>query len=84
MRSMTATAAKDQFGKLIDDARLEPVAIEKHGRQVAVVLSKEMYEHLTELEDRVWVAKAEAAHRDGHVGQRPTTDLLREILSAES
>lgn len=46
MRSISARDAKNSFGKLIDLARAEPVAIEKHGRTVVVVLSVESYETL--------------------------------------
>lgn len=46
MQSMSARDAKNSFGKLIDIARAEPVAIEKHGRAVVVVLSIESYEML--------------------------------------
>ncbi|WP_422016666.1 type II toxin-antitoxin system prevent-host-death family antitoxin [Roseateles sp.] len=46
MRSMSARDAKNFFGKLIDVARAEPVAIEKHGRTVVVVLSIESYDLL--------------------------------------
>jgi prevent-host-death family protein len=48
---MSAKAAKNAFGLLLDTARAEPVAIEKHGRRVAVVLSAEEYERL--VEDRI-------------------------------
>lgn len=53
MKSMSAKAAKNAFGLLLDTARAEPVAIEKHGRRVAVVLSAEEYERL--VEDRIKV-----------------------------
>lgn len=46
MKVMPAGKAKNGFGLLIDTARIEPVAIEKHGRRVAVVLSAEEYERL--------------------------------------
>ncbi|WP_330208496.1 type II toxin-antitoxin system Phd/YefM family antitoxin [Pseudomonas sp. Z13] len=46
MQSMSARDAKNSFGKLIDMARAAPVAIEKHGRAVVVVLSVERYELL--------------------------------------
>ncbi len=51
MQSMSARDAKNSFGKLIDMARAEPVAIEKHGRPVVVVLSIESYELLRGGED---------------------------------
>jgi prevent-host-death family protein len=47
MKSMSAKDAKNAFGFLLDTARAEPVAIEKHGRPVVVVLSVEEYERLT-------------------------------------
>lgn len=48
MRTMSARAAKNAFGLLIDTARAEPVVIEKHGRGVVVVVAIEEYERLTE------------------------------------
>lgn len=48
MKIMSAKAAKNAFGLLLDTARAEPVSIEKHGRRVVVVLSVEEYERLVE------------------------------------
>jgi prevent-host-death family protein len=45
---MSARDAKNTFGLLLDTARAEPVAIEKHGRAVVVVLSVEEFERLQE------------------------------------
>lgn len=50
MKSMSAKDAKNAFGMLIDTARAEPVAIEKHGRKVVVVLAVEEFERLKALE----------------------------------
>jgi prevent-host-death family protein len=49
MRSVSAHDAKARFGQLLDTARREPVVIERHGRAVAVVLSKEDYDELNEI-----------------------------------
>lgn len=49
MKTMTAKDAKYGFGRLIDLARAEPVAVAKHGRPVVVVISVEEYERLKEL-----------------------------------
>jgi prevent-host-death family protein len=46
MQHMSARDAKNGFGRLIDTARAEPVAIEKHGRVVVVVIASEEYERL--------------------------------------
>jgi prevent-host-death family protein len=50
MRTLSAKDAKYGFGRLIDLARAEPVAVSKHGRTVVVVLSIEEYEKLKALE----------------------------------
>ena len=46
MQHMSARDAKNGFGKLIDLARAEPVAIEKYGRSVVIVMAVEEYERL--------------------------------------
>lgn len=46
MQRMSAREAKNGFGLLIDTARAAPVAIEKHGRPVVVVVSVEEYQRL--------------------------------------
>lgn len=50
MKTMSAKDAKNAFGMLIDSARAEPVAIEKHGRKVVVVMAVEEFERLKALE----------------------------------
>ena len=49
MKAISAKAAKNGFGHLLDTALAEPVTIEKHGRPVAVVLSLAEYERLVGL-----------------------------------
>jgi len=46
MHNISAHEAKARFGQLLDTARREPVVIERHGRAVAVVLSKEDYDEM--------------------------------------
>lgn len=58
MKTMTAKAAKNGFGLLLDTARAEPVTIEKHGRPVVVVISVEEFERLSA---ELGEARAEAA-----------------------
>jgi prevent-host-death family protein len=59
MKSMSAKNAKNAFGMLIDSARAEPVAIEKHGRKVVVVVAVEEYERL-KAQDSVRAVNAES------------------------
>lgn len=50
MKTMSARDAKNAFGMMIDTARAEPVAIEKHGRKVVVVMAVEEYDRLKALD----------------------------------
>ncbi|MBK8638215.1 MAG: type II toxin-antitoxin system Phd/YefM family antitoxin [Chromatiaceae bacterium] len=52
MQNISAHDAKARFGQLLDRARSEPVVIERHGRAVAVVLSKEEYDDLNDIKLR--------------------------------
>ena len=60
MQTLSAKDAKYGFGRLIDLARAEPVAVSKHGRPVVVVMAIEEYERLKDIEMN-------------HVGHRPNT-----------
>ena len=50
MQTLSAKDAKYGFGRLIDLARAQPVAVAKHGRPVVVVLAVEEYERLKSLD----------------------------------
>ncbi|RLL54069.1 type II toxin-antitoxin system Phd/YefM family antitoxin [Mariprofundus sp. EBB-1] len=58
MKSIAAREAKNRFGVLMDTAQREPVAIEKHGRAVAVMMSVEEYRKI----------KMERLHAEVHAG----------------
>ena len=60
MKTLSAKDAKYDFGRLIDLARAEPVAVAKHGRPVVAVMAVEQYERLKFFEK-------------GHVDSRPST-----------
>lgn len=50
MQTISAKDAKYGFGRLIDLARAEPVAVAKHGRPVVVVMAVEEYDRLRGIE----------------------------------
>ena len=60
MKTLTAKGATYGFGRLIDLARAEPVAVAKTGRPVVVVMAVEEFERLKVLDAP---AKAPAAER---------------------
>jgi prevent-host-death family protein len=52
MQILSAKDAKYGFGRLIDLARAEPVAVAKHGRPVVVVMSVEEFERLKAVDEQ--------------------------------
>lgn len=49
MKTVAASEARQSFAKLIDAAAREPVVIRRQQRDVAVVVSMQEYERLTQL-----------------------------------
>ncbi len=82
MKTLGASEAKNHFGKLLDLARREPIQIAKKGRNVAVVISIEEFERLSELEDELLAIKAEKAQQEGFIGISESEALLEELLNA--
>jgi prevent-host-death family protein len=64
LKTLTAKDAKYGFGRLIDLARAEPVAVAKHGRLVVVVMAAEEFERLKALD-------APATRRRGKAEDEP-------------
>lgn len=48
MLTMTSLVAQNQFGALLDTSRRQPVAVTRRGRPVAVVMSHEDYQAMTQ------------------------------------
>lgn len=87
MKTMTATDAKTRFGQMLDDAMLAPVAIEKSGRSVAVLVSSQEYQRLHDAEDAMWGFRARMAEANGFLsGMEQTAWFARmgEKLNAET
>ena len=63
MLVMTASDAKNKFGELLDNSRMEPVRIQKNGRDVAVVLSPEEFQRLAEQAEKGVSPAVKALHR---------------------
>jgi antitoxin Phd len=76
VRSVSATEMKNRFGRYLARAAAEPVAVEKNGRPVAVLLSYEEYEALQRADDAFWGELARAAEAEGFLG---TEDSLRRL-----
>jgi prevent-host-death family protein len=84
MKGSTASEAKNNFGQLIDTAMVEPVAIEKRGRRVAVLISYAEYNRLLEIEDRYWGDKALMAIQGGFENPEDIDKWIKEKINAET
>ena len=68
MQTLSAKDAKYGFGRLIDLARAEPVAVSKHGRPVVVVLAIEEYERLKSMDVQKHKRAADSALTQDKLG----------------
>ena len=82
MNTITAKEAQTRFGQLLDRAQREDVAITRHEREVAVVISRERYEEMQALEDAYWLARAERAAEGGFMSPEETMEYLKEKMNA--
>jgi prevent-host-death family protein len=83
VKTIAAHQAKNAFGRFIDTAHRERVAVERHGRRVFVAVPAEDYEHLEALEDAYWGERAEAARAEGLASPEETDEVIRSILDAQ-
>lgn len=76
----SARDAKTKFGELLDTALGRPVGITKHDRLTAYVVSKNNYEtmieRVQELEDQLWLLKADLARKEGFVSSKEVDAFL--------
>ena len=84
MKGSSASEAKNNFGQLIETAMVEPVAIEKRGRQVAVLISIAEYKRLLEMEDHYWGEKALSAIAGGFLTPDETEIWIKGKMNAET
>lgn len=81
MQTVSATEMKNRFGQYLARVAVEPVAVEKNGRPVAVLLSHQEYELLERSDDYFWGETARAAEADGFLS---TDESVRYVQSAPS
>lgn len=80
-----AREAKNNFGRLLDEARRAPVSIEKNGRKVAVLISQENYTKFQDFEDVIdayWGKKTIDAIKTGKLGLVKSKKFLDQLLNA--
>ncbi len=65
MRQVNSTDFKNNFGEFLDLARDEPIAVNRSGKPVAVLVSVEEFAHFQRLNDLYWLARATGAEAAG-------------------
>ena len=69
MKTMNATDAKREFGEVLLKAQKEPVAINKNGKPVAVMISATEYEELISLNEEWLKAQLQRGMDDLQAGR---------------
>jgi len=80
MKSVNATDIKNRFGEYLDAARLEPLAVNRNGRNVAVLISAEEYERLSALDDAWWAMQAAQSEASGYLGPEKSMELMMRLI----
>lgn len=58
MKTIATREAKNHFGNLFEEARTEPILVERNGRRAAIVLAPGRYDELVAAQDALWEARA--------------------------
>ena len=83
VKTVSATEMKNRLGQYLARVAVEPVAIEKNGRPVAVLLSFEEYELLQRSDDSFWGQAALTAEAEGFLSVEDSLKYLQDGASAE-
>jgi prevent-host-death family protein len=80
MAIVSATHAKQNFAALLDQAQREPVRIQRHERDVAVLVSAEEYEKIHQLRVKELLRFTEEKSKYAEA-QGMTDELLEQLLA---
>jgi len=83
VKTVSATEIKNRLGQYLARVTVEPVAIEKNGHPVAVLLSFEEYELLQRSDDSFWGQAALMAEAEGFLSVEDSLKYLQDGASAE-
>jgi prevent-host-death family protein len=82
MPTVSATHAKQNFAAMLDQSQREPVRIQRHDRDVAVLISAEEYEriHKMHVEELIRLSEENGRYAES---QGMTDELLAKLLADE-
>ena len=78
MKAIAAKEAKNNFGAMLDSVQREPIAIEKHGRAVAVVMSAEDYRQMKLEQLRAKLAVGKDQLDRGEFSKKTVEEMIAE------
>jgi prevent-host-death family protein len=81
MVTITMTDVEQQLEQVIEQARHKPVVIQSDGHNMVVILDHAEFQRLCQLEDRDWIARADAAVQSGFLS--PAETMARLLCDAE-
>lgn len=81
MTTVNATYAKQNFGACVADAARQPVVIKKSGRPTVVMISYEEFQRLRELEELLWLQRAQDAAAGGYLSADESDDFIQKRLA---
>jgi prevent-host-death family protein len=81
MPTVSATHAKQNFAAILDQSQREPVRIQRHERDVAVLVSAEEYEKIRKMRVQELLRLTEESGR--YAASKGMTDELLEQLLAD-
>lgn len=83
LTTFSAKDAKARFGEVLDEALGHPVGITRHDRLTAYIVSRKEFERMVArvqyLEDQLWLAKAEAARKEGYASNERVSAFLSDF-----
>jgi prevent-host-death family protein len=82
MPTVSATHAKQNFAAILDQSQREPVRIQRHERDVAVLVSAEEYEKIRKMRVEELLRLSEENGRYAE-SQGMTDELLEQLLADE-
>jgi prevent-host-death family protein len=82
VKTVSATEIKNRLGQYLARVAVEPVAVEKNGRPVAVLLSFEEYELLQRSDDHFWGQAARAAEAEGFLSVEDSLKYVQDGTSS--
>ncbi|SHN71662.1 type II toxin-antitoxin system Phd/YefM family antitoxin [Desulfovibrio litoralis] len=81
MNTVNATYAKQNFGACVADAAKQPVVIEKSGRPTVVMISYEEFQRFNELEESMWLQRAQDAATGGYLSVDESDAVMKKRLA---